>query len=270
LFANLISDMAYQNLRLVRAHMIQEQTSRALQASESRLQHLSSKLILTQEEERRQLAAELHDGIGQSLTAVKFSIDNILLNLENPNMDIRKAIRSASQIIKDSIGDVRRMQVELRPRILDELGIIATINWFCREFRSIYSHIDLEIRVDVTEDQVAGHLKPVVFRIIQEAFNNAAKYCEGDRMDLSFIDHKGCLTLEIRDNGIGFDLDEVLSSRELNRGLGLDSMRERAELCNGEFEIFTGPGEGTCIRASWDSRPHSSQKNGQALEKPAK
>ena len=259
LFANFMSDMAYQNLRLVRVHKIQEQTSGALQASESRLRHLSSKLILTQEEERRQLAIELHDGIGQSLTAVKFSIDNILINLGNPQMDIPAAIRSASKIMKDSIADVRRMQVELRPRILDELGIIVTIHWFCREFRSIYSHICLEIKVDVVENMVEGQLKPAVFRIIQEAFNNAAKYCEGDRIFLSFIEHQGSLVLEIKDNGIGFDLDEVLFSRELSRGLGLDSMRERAELCNGHLDIISSPGKGTIIRGTWAVSPPLSE-----------
>ena len=163
LFANLISEMAYQNLRLVRAHTIQGQIANALQASEARLQHLSSKLILTQEEERKQLAVELHDGIGQSLTAVKFSVDSILLNLDNPEVDIKESIRTASSIIKDSIADVRRMQVELRPRILDELGIIATITWFCREFRSIYNHITLKTRVTVTEDMIMDQLKPAVF-----------------------------------------------------------------------------------------------------------
>ncbi len=251
LFANLISDMAYQNLRLVRAHMMQEQTAKALQASESRLQNLSSKLILTQEEERRQLAIELHDGIGQSLTAVKFSVDNILLNIDNPDLNIRDITKTASQIIKASIADVRRMQVELRPRILDELGIIATINWFCREFKSIYTHINLNINVDVEEEQVSPQLKPAVFRIIQEAFNNAAKYFEGDEISLSFTEKGGRLHLEIKDNGIGFDLDEVLSSRELNRGLGLDSMRERAELCNGVLEIISSEGQGATIKASW-------------------
>jgi len=251
LFANLISDMAYQNLRLVRSHTIQEQISKALKASEARLQNLSSKLILTQEEERKQLAVELHDGIGQSLTAVKYSVDNVLLNLDNPRIDAREAIRAASGIIKDSIADVRRMQVELRPRILDELGIIATINWFCREFRSIYSHLALEINVGVKENQISDQLKPAVFRIIQEAFNNAAKYCEGDTISLCFIEDKEYLVLEIRDNGIGFDLEEVLSSRELNRGLGLDSMRERAELCGGHLDILSRPGGGTTVRGTW-------------------
>ncbi len=251
LFANLISEMAYQNLRLVRAHTIQGQISRALQASEARLQHLSSKLILTQEEERKQLAVELHDGIGQSLTAVKFSVDSILLNLDNPRVDIKEAIRTASSIIKDSIADVRRMQVELRPRILDELGIIATITWFCREFRSIYNHITLETRVTVTEEMIMDQLKPAVFRIIQEAFNNAAKYCEGNHIFLALEKKEDRLVLEIKDNGIGFDLEEVLSSRELNRGLGLDSMRERAELCNGSLDIISSPGHGTTIQGTW-------------------
>ena len=251
LFANLISDMAYQNLCLVQAHNTQEQILKALRASESRLQNLSSKLILTQEEERKQLAIELHDGIGQSLTAVKYSIDNILLNLDNPRMDIKEATRNAGQIIKGSIADVRRMQVELRPRILDELGIIATINWFCREFRSIYRNISLDVNVGVIEERVSDPLKPAIFRIIQEAFNNAAKYCEGDLITLSFQENDGELILEIRDNGIGFDLKEVLFPRELNRGLGLDSMRERAELCGGHLDILTTPGKGTVIRATW-------------------
>lgn len=251
LFANLLSEMAYQNLLLTRSNASHLKIAKALKYSESRLRHLSSKLILAQEEERRQLAVELHDGIGQSLTAAKYSVDNILMNLDNPDVDIKALVRSGARILKGGISDIRQMQVALRPRILDELGAIAAIKWFCREFSRIYTEIRLDLHIDLTEAQISDPLKPTVFRIIQEALNNAAKYSEGSRISLSFAGKSDALILEIKDNGIGFDLEAVLSSGEMNRGLGLDSMRERAELCGGRFKILTAPGKGTAVHALW-------------------
>ncbi|WP_419176325.1 PocR ligand-binding domain-containing protein [Desulfosediminicola sp.] len=251
LFANLLSEMAYQNLRLARANAAQKEITLALRHSKSRLHRLSSKLILSQEDERKRLALELHDGIGQSLTAVNYSVHAILANLQKPEVDLRNCIDTSSRIIASAIAEVRKMQVELRPRILDELGAIAAIQWLCREYLDVYKQFTIDLNINIQEELIPAPLKAVLFRIAQEAMNNAAKYSEGDTLFFSLLKIDDEIHLTIRDNGKGFDLEKIIESDDFNRGLGLEGMKERAELCDGTLTINSAAGKGTRVTACW-------------------
>jgi signal transduction histidine kinase len=156
-----------------------------------------------------------------------------------------KQLETIIPMIKESIEEVRRIQMDLRPSTLDDLGILATIGWFTREFQKIYSHIFIEKQTDIQEDEVSPPLKTVIYRVMQEALNNIAKHSKADLVRLSLRKIENRIELMIEDNGIGFDLE---SSR---KGLGLSSMRERAELSGGMFFIESTVGKGTLIRASW-------------------
>jgi signal transduction histidine kinase len=135
--------------------------------------------------------------------------------------------------------------MDLRPSTLDDLGIVATIGWFCREFQKIYSTIHIEKQLDVQENEIAARLKTVIYRILQEAMNNIAKHSKADFMHLFLKKKDGRIELMIRDNGAGFDLENS------KRGFGLDSMRERTELSGGTFTTESTPGSGTTIWAIW-------------------
>ena len=137
------------------------------------------------------------------------------------------------------------MQMDLRPSILDDLGILATLSWFCREFQKIYSHLQVQNQIDIQEQDVPEPLKIVIFRVLQEAMNNIAKHSRGEQVSLALRRINGTVVLTIRDNGIGFDL------KNSRRGLGLSSMKERAELSGGSFTVESSIGKGTLIRASW-------------------
>jgi signal transduction histidine kinase len=141
--------------------------------------------------------------------------------------------------------------MDLRPSILDDLGLMQTIGWLCRQFQSIYSAIDVECVIGVQEGDVPEPLKIVVFRIMQEALNNIAKYSKADRVALSLRKRDNILELVIRDNGVGFDLEAACRGRIGNGGMGLTSMRERAEFSGGVFRIDSAVGRGTLIRVSW-------------------
>ena len=143
------------------------------------------------------------------------------------------------------------MQMDLRPSTLDDLGVLATLAWFCREYQKIYSHIHIEKEIGLQENEVSTPLKVVLYRLTQEAMNNIAKHSQADLVRLSLRKKENKIEWVIIDNGMGFDLEEILSPEGSKRGLGLTSMRERTELSGGTFTIESTKGKGTTIRASW-------------------
>jgi signal transduction histidine kinase len=164
---------------------------------------------------------------------------------------IAESLGSILPIIQISIEESRRIQMDLRPSVLDDLGIIATLNWFSREFQQTYPAIRIEKENDIEENEVPDTLKTVIYRISQEGLNNIAKYSKADLVRL-FLKKKGNrIELIIEDNGKGFDLDKILSLERSKRGLGLTSMQERAELSGGTFEMESILGKGTTIKATW-------------------
>ncbi len=222
----------------------------ALRESETRLRALSSQLLTAQESERKRVAMELHDGIGQMLSAIKFKVESILQEKGNARAKER-SLEAVIPMVRESVEEVRRIQMDLHPSTLDDLGILATLGWFCREYQKIYSHIHIEKEIDVQENEVSTPRKVVIYRLTQEAMNNIAKHSHANRARLSFRKKENKIELVIEDNGTGFDLQEILSSEGSKRGLGLNSMRERAELSGGTFAIESTQGKGTTLRASW-------------------
>ncbi len=229
-----------------------KRTEKALRQSEKELRILSSQLLSAEETERKRIARELHDGIGQALSAIKFSVENTIeeLRKEAVNSNI-EPLESIIPLTQKTIEEVRRIVRDLRPSILDDLGILATIAWFCREFESIYATIRVEKEITVKEHEIPAMLKTVIYRIMQEAFNNAAKYSQADLVRFYLKKTGDEIELAINDNGQGFDIEEAFYDKNSMRGFGLASMRERAELSGGSFTIKSAKGAGTNIQAIW-------------------
>ncbi len=221
-----------------------------LKESEARLRALSSQLLTAQESERKRIAMELHDGIGQMLTAIKFKVENILQE-KGKAATTRQSLEAVIPLVRETVEEVRRMQMDLHPSTLDDLGILATLGWFCREYQKIYSHIRIEKEIGLQENEVPIPLRTVIYRMTQEALNNIAKHGKADLVRLSLRKKEGMIEWIVEDNGMGFNLEEILSSDRARRGLGLNSMRERAQLSGGTFEIESTLGKGTTVRASW-------------------
>lgn len=226
----------------------------ALKESEKEFRILSSQLLTVQERERKRIACELHDRIGQSLTAIKFGVENTLEQIEKGASFSVEPLEAVIVQAQQVVEEVRRMMTDLRPSSLDDLGILATINWFCREFERVYSDIRIEKKINVEEGEVPDHLKTVIFRILQEAVSNIAKHSKADLIQLSLIKTGGNIKLAIGDNGRGFGPKKVFSRVSFKRGLGLASMRERTQLSGGAFNLESVRGEGTTIRACWPTR----------------
>ncbi|OGP92339.1 MAG: hypothetical protein A2156_14745 [Deltaproteobacteria bacterium RBG_16_48_10] len=232
-----------------------------LRESEGRLRLLSSELINLQENERKRIALEVHDSLGQSLNAIKFKMENTIGRLEKSGEGggekeeerqiAIKHLKEIIPVIQESIDDARRIQMDLRPSILDDLGILATISWFCRQFEKTYANIKIDPKIDINEEAVPKPLKIVIYRILQEALNNTAKHSKASLAILFLKKKANRVELTIQDNGRGFDLNEKLSAEGLGRGLGLTSMQERAQLTGGTFVIESVKDKGTTIQVWW-------------------
>ncbi|MEY4729584.1 MAG: hypothetical protein RL020_742, partial [Pseudomonadota bacterium] len=142
-----------------------------LRESEKKLRVLSAELLATEEKERKRIASELHDGIGQTLSAVKFNVENAVRILGERNTNDLAPLQLVVKRIQGAIEEVRNISMNLRPTTLDDLGILPTIAWFMREYSSTYQHIKVEKNITVDEEDVPNELKTVIFRIMQEAMN---------------------------------------------------------------------------------------------------
>lgn len=228
-----------------------------LRKSEKQLRVLSAQLMTMQERQKKHISRELHDSIGQYLTAIKFSMENTILQL-NEKHDISKAtgfLEAGINLLKQTIDEVRRIMMDLRPSILDDLGILATISWFCRELQVVYISMNVSQDIQLAEEDIPEPLKIIIYRILQEALNNAAKHSSANHVHVSLKKVTNRIQLTVEDNGKGFDLKQVASNYDISvlEGLGLISMRERAELTGGSLVIESQLGKGTAIIASWQS-----------------
>jgi PAS domain S-box-containing protein len=210
-----------------------------LKESEKQLKYLTSQLLTAQEDERRRVAHDIHDSLGSQLSAVKFKIEDFF------NM-MPGASESITSGLQEAINESRRIQMDLHPSMLEDLGIAPTLAWFCRKFETTYP-LKIEQKVAIKESELPKSLKRAIYRISQEAFNNIAKHSQANQARLSLQKNSNTIELIIQDNGQGFELN-VDTPR---KGLGLSSMRERAEVSGGTFSIQSAQGKGTVIRASW-------------------
>jgi signal transduction histidine kinase len=229
-----------------------KQGKEALRESERKLRILSSKLLSAQESERKLIAQELHDSIGASLAAIKYSLERKLDDMRKGRPPDGVSLEQVISIVLETIREAKRISTNLRPSILDDLGILATIRWFCREFQGVYSGVRIEQEISVEEEEIPEAHKTVIYRVMQEALNNIAKHSGADRVNLRVRKKGSVLELSIQDNGKGFNLNKVLAEEVFKGSMGLDSMRERTELSQGTFDIWTSEGAGTTITASWD------------------
>ena len=235
---------------------VQERTAELAKANE-RLRDLSSKLLSAHEEERKRIAGEIHDTLGSCLSGIKFKVENVLLQAGKGANVTTEPLGAIIPVIQEGIEECRRMQMDLRPPILDDLGLLATLSWFCRRFETIFSTIHIEQEIGVEEAEIPNALKIVIYRVIQEATNNIAKHSKASLVRLSLRKLDKTVELVIIDNGQGFNLQRAGSRESTFRGLGLTSMKERAELSGGTFTIQSAQGQGTVIRASWPALPKS-------------
>jgi len=222
------------------------------QEAEKQLRYLSNQFVTAQENERKRVASELHDGLQQYLTGIKFKVESFLQDVRSSGIRAEtKKLEDVIPIIQESVREIRRIHTNLRPPILDDLGILTTISWFCREYEATHKRIQVEKQIHIQESEIPDPLKMAVYRIMQEGMTNIAKHSGASLVRLSFRKADGRIELSIQDNGQGFDIQGTLSVEKGIRGMGLGSMQERAEHSGGSFLIDSKEGKGTVLRVTW-------------------
>jgi two-component system sensor histidine kinase UhpB len=204
---------------------------------------LSGRLVTAQEEERRHIARELHDEIGQILTVVKINLES----LRDPARPSGAApgIDECVQNVDRAIQQVRALALDLRPAILDHLGLPAALRWFVdRMPEGPTTHLAVE---DGDGKTLSPEVKTAAFRIAQEAVTNVLRHAKARNVWVSLATRPSDLELSVRDDGLGFDLGTLRRSPAAS--FGLSSMEERVRLVGGQIEIRTSPGAGTEVRA---------------------
>jgi signal transduction histidine kinase len=246
------TELSRTNTLLTQEIAERKKTGESLKQSENELRRLSSKLLTAHEEESKRIGRELHDGLAQTLSAVKIWVENALIQLgQKDSVQAAKALESVVPLTQGAVEEVRRISRNLRPSSLDDLGLLATISWSCQEFCTLYTGIKMEEQIEIEEDQVPDSLKIVIYRVLQEALNNIAKHSGANLVRISLKATGGMIEMIIHDNGEGFEMEYILSDQRSDRGLGIASMKERAELSGGSFLIESCKGVGTTVRVSW-------------------
>jgi signal transduction histidine kinase len=226
-----------------------KRAEKELRASSEQSRNLAAHLLSVREEERTRISREVHDELGQSLTAVKMDLAWLAGRLPQNNAPMLKRIHTTRQLADSLIQSIRRISTELRPAVLD-LGLAEAVEWQIQEFQS-RSGIQCKIRL-LTREVVASNASTAMFRIFQETLTNIARHAKATRAEVVLQKQRDRLVLLIRDNGRGFDqADPVLS-----QSLGLMGMRERAIILGGQVNISSAPGKGTTVTA-WIPFPSS-------------
>lgn len=211
---------------------------------EERLKRLSAKVLSAQEEERVRVGRELHDSTAQSLGAIKLLVAGELARIEELGHGEGSSLPRVLDSIQSALGELRHTIMNLRPTMLDDLGLCSALDWLVRETQSLHPELTLTADVDLDESLLDDTIKTVLFRVSQEALTNAVRHSRGTVVRLALEGGEGGVSLEVEDNGIGFSLEAVGQ-----QSVGLESMRERVELVGGRLIISTAPGEGTRIWA---------------------
>ncbi len=204
---------------------------------------LLQRLLVAQEEERRRIARDLHDHAGQILTALILQLGQLAAQAEAAGNSLAPALRRLHEVAQEGLDDLRRLVHELRPAILDDLGLGPAVRWYVDTYvrpTGLRAHVESE----GLEERLSSDVETVAFRIVQEALTNVLRHAQAREVRVRLDRREDVLLVMVRDDGVGFDPEEVG-----RRGLGLAGMRERAELVGGTVQILSVPGVGTTVLA---------------------
>ena len=252
-----------QNQQLAQSYEVER--TRLLQAvaqQRSQLRTLAAKLTEVQESERQRLARELHDEMGQALTAIRMNLTAIAKDLPLPVSNrTKERLAEAAQLTDETLEQIRELSLDLRPSMLDDLGLIPTLRWYMNRFSN---RTNIPVAFDASQIEQRTRLSPLLetalYRMIQESLTNVARHAAATQVHVSLAlcaaDAAAApgptkaqdITVRIEDNGRGFTPDEVLAQEESPRGAGLLGMRERVSALGGFWQLESAPNAGTQIQ----------------------
>jgi len=243
--------LALSNQDLRKEVLRREVAETQLRTSRDELAALSSQLIRTQEGERKLIAQELHDSVGQSLSSVKYTIERALELLRRSGQSEKESVQVLELAVKrvqETAESIRTISSNLRPAVLDDLGAASALQWFCREFAETYSNLVVATVIAAGNDEVPERLATVVYRCLQEMLNNVAKHSKARSVLVRLALNGDSLLLQVIDDGVGIKAVRGAAKRG---GSGLRNLRERAKMSGGTFSITSEGTGGTRAQLKW-------------------
>ncbi|HVS51277.1 MAG TPA: response regulator [Opitutaceae bacterium] len=238
---SLAAQVAERTQDLEHEIVVRREAERRAEDHAARLQALSTRLLRVQEDERRALAQELHDQIGQLLTGLRFQLE--AARDAAPSQPLADALAVSTELLRS----VRELTLQLRPRMLDDLGLRPALEWQAKLFQG-QTNIAIDLEISLPIERLAPDLETAVFRIVQEALTNVARHSGANQASVTVTADDRALHVEISDRGRGFDAPAALARHD---SLGLAGLAERVRLAGGEFDLFSQPGQGTRLHAEF-------------------
>jgi signal transduction histidine kinase len=227
-----------------------ERAELELRASRNDLALLSEQLIKAHEVERRRIAVELHDCVGQSLSAIKYTLERAIIMVQRGNLGSPEGVLAlAVQRIHETADGIRAISMNLRPPMLDNLGAASALSWFCRGFADTYPLLNVRADIAARDREIPRRIATHLFRAVQELLNNVAKHAQAANVWVTLTREAESLRLEVRDDGAG--MPATLKDCSLLHGAGLRNLRERAEMTGGRFSLVSMLTGGTLAQFVW-------------------
>lgn len=220
----------------------------AVSQQREQLRALSSRLTEVQEAERKQLARELHDEMGQALTAISINLAAIKKELPPTCLDqVHERISESSLLTEQTLEQIRELSLNLRPPMLDDLGLVPTLRWYIKLYTKRVN-IDADFEATDFEHRLPTAMETTLYRVVQEALTNIARHARASKLCLRLQSEDSAITVTIEDDGRGFDLTRIVNSEISEKGMGLLGMQERIMLLGGKLDIQSQPGHGTKLK----------------------
>lgn len=214
---------------------------------QGQLRHLAHQLLRAQEEERKEISRELHDQIAQTLTGINVYLATLAKEAALNTRSLKQNISRTQRLVEKSVDIVHRLALELRPTLLDDLGLIPALHSFMKDFTK-RPGIHIRFSAPAGLQRLDGAKRTVLYRVAQSALTNVAQHAQASQVKVSMRKLRSGVRMEIHDAGKSFDVERVLYAKRRQR-LGLLGMRERVEMVGGSFSIESASGKGTTIHA---------------------
>jgi signal transduction histidine kinase len=244
-FGYILKPFSERELRtVVEMALYKHKTDAKLLSVTHQLKALSRRVLEAQEIERRRVAVELHDELGQSLTAIKI---NLQLSERFKDKPLEQLNAENIRIIEDALQQVRRLATTLRPSMLDDLGLAPALKWIAEQ-TATRCGFAVTFHSERTQQRLSPDIETACFRIVQEALTNIARYAQPQRVDITLVRDQSTLVLRVQDDGVGFNLEAMHARATAGGSLGVLGMQERATLIGGRLDIDSVPGQGSTVQ----------------------
>jgi two-component system sensor histidine kinase UhpB len=226
-----------------------ERLFREVSEGEKRFRRLARSVWSVQEDERRRLALELHDGIGQTLTAVRYQLERLRRPGTAAEAPPAGAIEELIATVSGALDEMRQLARRLRPAVLDDLGLEPALRWLARNAKPWFG-LDVDLHVSGLAERLDAEIETLAFRVVQEALTNVSRHSGAQAARVDVVGNGHALSVRVRDDGRGFDARAVLAGDAGEAGVGLRGIRDRVALFGGALTIDAAPGAGTTVSFS--------------------